>query len=317
MKNKNMVVWIIIIAAAIFIIGPKLGLFSIQFIGVNQLDSSFVGKGGITGAISQNYPDSINSIIDNAYGFAIFDGPVKLDGQYKNTLIQSMQRANYEVKTSPDFGPIFNYQEPFSQSLIAVISKSEYTYADLKVMAREIDATADNFCSAARTYSQNHTDDLELVLKICNAKPADLFTESNGKMIWNAWGDIVFENQTIYLSKIKGEFYESKGDIFIAANQKGISELEGIESKYEFPQYAYEINHSQSSSFNTCTSNCYTVISNDADVILASSGDIEKSNSFTDLWYGITHGNSSALKDWKLWGIVGGILVFLFIILKR
>lgn len=97
------------------------------------------------------------------------------------------------------------------------------------------------------------------------------------------------DTHTIRLSEAKIEIDEKKGDIIIAVGSDGIKEANSIEGKYEFAQYAYQIEHKDAhpSSILFLEGNRYTVISNSQDVVDAGEGEIDETSTLDDLWYGI------------------------------
>jgi hypothetical protein len=339
-KNKGL--WIVLAIIAIMIIGPKLGLFSIELFQINELDSRFVAKAGLISGISDYWmgADSINQYIDKFYAVGIFDGPVKLEDSFRTRIVARMVDINARALTGRE--RYFFNTPPFSQKLMDTINKPEYTAADLATIFGELDNTANTYCAAVRNYKlANPSDiDVESIVKLCDTKPAKLFTQSGGKWQVASLNDYTWQmctggacyigeggqpictirvctNETVYLSRIRAEVFEAKGDIFIGVGSKGIAEVEKIDSKYEFAQYAYEIEHAGCSAQTTLDSGGCAAASNSPELLSATNGTIKQSNSVTDLFYGFKYGNDSIFMDKTVWIIGGAILLIVVLLLLK
>jgi hypothetical protein len=121
------------------------------------------------------------------------------------------------------------------------------------------------------------------------------------------------QTEIIKLSNIRFEINQKTGDIFIALGQKGITEANAIEGRYQFEQYAYQLEHKDAmpiTDWNGKTG--YTVLSNNQAVVDAADGKISETSKISDLWYGIKKGEATSSP--LLWINISHIAIIVILI---
>ena len=329
MTQQKIPTWgiILLIVGAVFLLNSNFGLFTIFKEADFVLDSKYIVKGGLSQSFQEISEDIevFNHFIGQVYGLAIFDGPIVIEDKSKDELVDIMDEINQGALEE-------GYPKIFSSKLINKINADSIFYVDLAIMETELEESVNTFCEVVESMVGTE----ELLIELCDQKPDEIFVRDGTKYILNLNdvtytdyeyvpgeldenGNIPIERvevqKTIRLSDLKLEISEKSGDIFVALGSKGISEVEPISGKYEFAQYAYEIDHEDSMSiYNWDGQRGYTVISNSNNVVDASGGEIEESG-IMDLWYGLKRGE--AYSDWKFIAIVMGGIIFLFVIFKK
>lgn len=332
-KKINFVFVIGLILLAIFI-GNQLGLFSISFNNEEIFLSSYIFKGGLVSPIIHQGTQYqvVNDYISKIYGFAIFDGPIVLTESAKSSLLKNIDNENLNAKQRSNL-------TIFSNNLITLINKNSYSSSDLDTLQKELSYSKDTLCKLFKTPAyQASTSEAEIAIPFCNANPGDLFIKSGSNYKLNLndfyiqrkiYSPCQFINnvsvcpaiqlisERIELSKIKLEISEKKGDLFIAAGDLGIAEVNAVDGKYDFAQYAYEIKHAESNPDFTDFGEPgfgYFVTTNNQAVALASDGKIEKSSWFNDLIYGLNKGQ--AYTDPIFLGAIAFVVLLLIILLR-
>ena len=122
---------------------------------------------------------------------------------------------------------------------------------------------------------------------------------------------------TLELSKLKFEIEEKAGDIVIGIGEDGTNEMDKLEGRFEFPQYSYQIDHSESLGLDNIRFDTvgYIVLSNNEDVVEAGEGNIKEKSRISDLWYGLTTGEVKKSPSTIVNASLGGIAVLMLILI--
>lgn len=343
--NQKLIIGIVLVALFIFYIGPQLGLFSINLVSTPEILSDFIGKAGLSSSINQtdywssgNFVQWANEVIDKYYAFGIFDGPVKISAESKQRIAEQMLSLNGNIRNMLQGYGLSTGEDIFSQTLITTIQKESYTETDFDNIINELGKVPKRYCNAIilEAQSQEFSSEYNQVQAYCNSLPANIFTKSGSKWVLVTLPDFTMDlthicniaeadniadcqapTLTLKLSHLKAEMFLNNNDIFIGVGNKGVADINTISPKYEFAQYAYQIDQeSCGEDINVDSASC-VAISNSADVISASEGIIKESNQFSDLWYGLTK-KGQGFTD-PIFLIAGGIVVvvILFLLLKK
>lgn len=343
---KSNVLPVILIIVGIYLVGSQLGLFSINLFTSEDLLSDFIGKAGISSAMNSSPDlsiDFINEAINKYYAFGIFDGPIKVSPASKARMVEQMQRLNSNIRNQllNEYG-LVTTEDIFSPMLISTLQKESYSAADFDTIIGEFGKAPKRYCTSI-TLLDNRYQSVEIdnqAIAYCNSLPTNIFVKSGSKWSLVALPDLTFTTQervcttnittgigvcqlvqsdtkTLNLSKIKAELFINGNDIFIGIGNKGVESIDKITPKYEFAQYAYQIEQATCGidTWDSSQANCVAV-SNSPDVISASTGVIKESNKISDLWYGITKKGEGFTDPMFLIGI-GAIVLALVLFMKK
>lgn len=138
----------------------------------------------------------INAVMKNIYGYAIFDGPAKMNKESRNSIVSSMTEMNNEVKRPDEYKQFTRDQKRtwdktfgkgiFSSTLITTVKKTSYSYTDLQRMATELDKSLNVWCNGLSTVflsgkfdqfyqAPQDNSEVDMWLQICEKKPDKIF----------------------------------------------------------------------------------------------------------------------------------------------
>lgn len=247
--------------------------------------------------------DMFNSIIDNVYGYVIFDTPIVLSQKTRNGFIDIMEDINKEIRQEEST----NYFEDniFSSKLINTVNKPNLEFTDIKLIINELEDSSDKFCNGVSNFlKDNPNNQANIFGDLCKGKSERLFTKEGTKYVLKLKDVDIFDYRSseknyegkLRLSDLQVEIYEKAGDIVIAINEEAIKEVENIEGKFQFNQYGFEVEHKDSETFggiydkDITKETVYLVVSNSEELINASEGNIEQTSTLNDVWHGFRMG---------------------------
>lgn len=215
MKNKSkhnaIALGFLILVVAILGIGAFYGITqSVVLVGKGwfNMESSFVALVGTETSVydmmnqvkdadnAKEYIATYNLLIDNVYGYAVLDSPVKVSSSTTRKMAQEMSEFNSEIKQPSSYKTWTRQQKSvwnkafgkgvWTSTLQNTIKKRTYTYNDLVLIGTELDKSANQFCNGfVSVYKSGlfpeefngNEDSMQYFMQFCEKKPAKMFVK--------------------------------------------------------------------------------------------------------------------------------------------